>query len=135
MAICSWGYSYKIAVIKNNSIWEFLRSDQVKKWLINCSYNHEKRNIRKHTAAIRKSLDWYCTKYENVIVLEDFNEEALTFSKLSNENFNREMLDRLLRDCIDLLNQRTPCNTKMLGGNQCRFLNKGLWNQLSSGGG
>ena len=72
VTICSWGHSYKIAVLRNNLIWVFLRSHQVKKWLTNCSYNHEKRNISKHNAAIKKRLNWYCTKYGSVIVLGHF---------------------------------------------------------------
>ena len=33
-----------------------------KKWLINCSYNPEKRNISKQIATMRKSLDLYSIK-------------------------------------------------------------------------
>ena len=45
-----------------------------KKWLINCSYNPQKSDIRKHLDIISESLDTYSTKYENIVILGDFNE-------------------------------------------------------------
>ena len=44
-----------------------------KKWLINCSYNPHKNDLRKHLDTISKSLDTYSTKYENILILGDFN--------------------------------------------------------------
>ena len=44
-----------------------------KKWLINCSYNPHKNDLRKHFDTISKSLDTYSTKYENILILGDFN--------------------------------------------------------------
>ena len=44
-----------------------------KKWLINCSYNLHKNDLKKHLDTISKSLDTYSTKYENILILGDFN--------------------------------------------------------------
>ena len=43
-----------------------------KKWLINCSYNPHKSNINRLNI-ISRSLDTYSTKYENIVLLADFN--------------------------------------------------------------
>ena len=44
-----------------------------KKWLINCSYNPHKNNIENHLDIINRSLDTHSTKYENIVLLDDFN--------------------------------------------------------------
>ena len=44
-----------------------------KKWLINCSYNPHKNNIKHHLETISRKLDTFSTKYENVLLLGDFN--------------------------------------------------------------
>ena len=44
-----------------------------KKWLINCSYNPQKNNIKHHLETISRTLDTFSTKYENVLLLVDFN--------------------------------------------------------------
>ena len=44
-----------------------------KKWLINCSYNPNKNNIKNHLEIISKALDAFSTKYENIILLGDLN--------------------------------------------------------------
>ena len=57
-----------------------------KKWRISCSYNSHKRSIGKHLDIISKSLDTLSTKYENIVLLDDFNacvddEASQTFCK------------------------------------------------------
>ena len=57
-----------------------------KKWLINCSYNRHKINIENHLDIISRSLDTHSTKYENIVLLGDFNacvddEDLQTFCK------------------------------------------------------
>ena len=59
-----------------------------KKWFINCFFNAYKSNIGKHLDIISRSLDTLSTKYENIVLLGDFNacvdNEALqTFRKSS----------------------------------------------------
>ena len=44
-----------------------------KKWLISCSYNLNKNNIKNHLETISKALDAFSTKYENIILLGNFN--------------------------------------------------------------
>ena len=43
------------------------------KWLICCSYNPNKHNIRKHIEALSKSIDLFSSNYENVLLMGDFN--------------------------------------------------------------
>ena len=44
-----------------------------KKWLLSCSYNPNKSNISNHLQRLRNSLDLYSAKYENIILIGDFN--------------------------------------------------------------
>ena len=44
-----------------------------KKWLINCSYNPHKNSIKNHFEIISRTLDTFTTKYENILLLGDFN--------------------------------------------------------------
>ena len=44
-----------------------------KKYLINCSCNRNKNNIKNHVGTICKTLDAFSTKYENILLLGDFN--------------------------------------------------------------
>ena len=46
-----------------------------KKWLISGSYNPKLSHIKNHLQEIGKGLDYYSSKYKNLIVLGDFNEE------------------------------------------------------------
>ena len=46
-----------------------------KKWLNSGSYNPHLNSIRNHLVQLRKKFDFYSSKYENFIVLGDFNEE------------------------------------------------------------
>ena len=44
-----------------------------KKCCINCPYNPNKNNIKNHLEIVSKALDAFSTKYENIILLGDFN--------------------------------------------------------------
>ena len=46
-----------------------------KTWLLSCSCNAQKSEIRKHLGAVGKNLDSYSSKYRNFILLGDFNVE------------------------------------------------------------
>ena len=46
-----------------------------KKWLISGSYNPNVSHIQNHTVNLSKNLDFYSSKYENFIVIIDFNAE------------------------------------------------------------
>ena len=50
-----------------------------KKRLINCSYNPHKNNIKYHLETISRTLDTFSTKYENVLLLGDFDEAMKNF--------------------------------------------------------
>ena len=45
------------------------------KILINCSYNPHKSEIKKHLTVLTKSLDLHSSKYEKILILDDFNVE------------------------------------------------------------
>ena len=47
----------------------------LKKWLISGSYNPNVSHIQNHTVDLSKNLDFYSSKYENFIVIGDFNAE------------------------------------------------------------
>ena len=88
----SWGYSYETAVLWSISIRGVLSWDKRKfNLIINCSYNSEKRKISKQIVAMRKSLDLYSTKYENIAALGNFNVKVqnkgmISFCKSYNSN-------------------------------------------------
>ena len=46
-----------------------------KKWLICDFYNPHKTQILKHISFLSKSLDYYLSYYDNIIILGDFNYE------------------------------------------------------------
>ena len=46
-----------------------------KKWLLCCSYNPNKNSITNHLVEIGKNNDLFSSKYENFILLGDFNSE------------------------------------------------------------
>ena len=45
------------------------------KWLLCCSYNPNKTFITKHLAEIGRNRDLFSSKYDNFILLGDFNSE------------------------------------------------------------
>ena len=44
-----------------------------KKWFLSCSYNPNKSNISNHLQRLINTLDLYSAKYENIILIRDFN--------------------------------------------------------------
>ena len=96
-----------------------------KKWLINCSYNPHKSNIINHINIISRLLDIDSTKYENIVLLGDFNvrvdDEALqTFCKSYSFNslIKQPTCFKNLKNpsCIDLIlaNKRRSFQTKCI---------------------
>ena len=65
-------------------------------------------------------------KYQNYKVFLNKIYRVDLISKLSYKNLNLDTLDKFLGICIDFIKQNALCKTKMLRGNQCRFLNKEL---------
>ena len=49
-----------------------------KKWLIKCSYNPKTNDIAGHLNHVSKNLDRFSSKYENYIIMDDFNAEIRT---------------------------------------------------------
>ena len=83
-----------------------------KKWLISCSYNPNVNSIQKHLSQISRGIDFYSTKYENFIVMGDFNIDisslGVGFDKLS-EFINLFDLTNLIKEntCITKDHQST----------------------------
>ena len=46
---------------------------QDKKWLLNCSYNPKHSSLESHLDSLSKSIDSLSSKYDNFILLVDFN--------------------------------------------------------------
>ena len=44
-----------------------------KKWLLNCSYNPNNNSIESHLNCLSRSINSFSSKYENIILLGDFN--------------------------------------------------------------
>ena len=42
-------------------------------WIINCSCNSNKNNIKNHVKTINRTLDAFSTKYGNILLQGDFN--------------------------------------------------------------
>ena len=88
-----------------------------KKWLLCCSYNPHRNNIKNHLEILGRNLDLYSSLYENIIVLGDFNVET---TDPSMEDFCvRYNLNSLIKDptcyknpenptCIDLILTNSP---------------------------
>ena len=90
-----------------------------KKWLLSCSYNPKKSNIRAHVECLRKTLALYLLKHELFLVLGDF-EVCVEDSSLS-EFCDTHDLKSLIREptcyknpenssCIDLILTNRPCS-------------------------
>ena len=63
------------------------------KKLINCFYNLQKCEIKKHLTALKNSLDLPSSKYEKMLILGDFNVEIKeTNMKSFYENYNLKRL-------------------------------------------
>ena len=63
------GNSHDFAFIKSFLLTLFC----TKRVLINCSCNPRKSSIGKHLELVSRSLDIFCSKYDNVILLGDFD--------------------------------------------------------------
>ena len=87
------------------------------KWLLSCSYNPKFSLIQSHLNSLSKVLDFYSSKYENFIVMGDFNVECSNeyldnFCQCYNlESINREptcFKSLTNPSCIDLILTNRP---------------------------
>ena len=53
----------------------FLVEVKIKKWLLCCSYNPHNALIEKHMNELGKALDIYLHKYDQILLIGDFNSE------------------------------------------------------------
>ena len=94
-----------------------------KNWLINCSYNPHRNNIGKHLDIISRSLDTLSTKYENILILGDFNacvddEDLKSFCKSYS-------LSSLIKQPTCFKNPENPsCTDLILTNKPCSFQTK-----------
>ena len=90
-----------------------------KKWLINCSYNPNKNNIKNHLEIISKALDAFSTKYENIILLGDFN---VCVDDETMRNFcNSYNLNNLIKQPTCFKNPENPSCIDLILTNKPRF--------------
>ena len=97
-----------------------------KLWLLCCSFNPKKSNIRAHLECLNKNLALFLLKYERFVVLGDFN-VCVEDSSVS-EFWDTHKLRSLIREptcyknpenlfCIDLILTSRPCSFH----NSCMF--------------
>ena len=91
-----------------------------KKWLINSSYNPHKNNIKHHLETISRTFDTFSTKYENVLLLGDFNtcvdDEAM-------KNFcSSYCLNSLIKQPTCFKNPENPSCIDLILANKTRSL-------------
>ena len=63
----------EIYLVEHEEIYYVEINLQKKKWLLCCSYDPNKNTIKSHIEILHKGLALYSSKYENFIVLGDFN--------------------------------------------------------------
>ena len=64
----------KLLSVENSPTEAFAEvSIRKKKWLFSCSYNRNGENIENHLETLSKNLALYSAKYENLIIIGDFN--------------------------------------------------------------
>ena len=89
-----------------------------KKWLINCSYNPNKNNIKNHLEVISKALDAFSTKYESIILLGGFN---VCVDDETMRNFcNSYNLNSLIKQPTCFKNPENPCCIDLILTNKPR---------------
>ena len=88
-----------------------------KNWLLCCTYNPNRNIITNHLDALKRSLDPYSTKYDNLMVIGDLNAEInLECMKLFCETYNLSSLIKVPTcyknpekpSCIDLILTNRP---------------------------
>ena len=95
------------------------RNLRKKKWLLSCSYNPQKSEIRKHLGAVGKNLDSYSSKNKKFILLGDFNvkptEDAMEeFMKVYN-------LNNLVKEATCFKNSEKPSCIKLILTNNSKL--------------
>ena len=79
---------------------------RTRKRLINCSYNPNNGNIESHLDSVSRSLDIHLNRYENVILLGDFNASTEdSFMKSFCENYD---LRSLVKESTCFKNPENP---------------------------
>ena len=89
-----------------------------KKWLINCSYNSNKNNIKNHFEIINKALDAFSTNYENIILLVDFN--VCVDDKAMRNFCNSYSLNSLIKQPACFKNSENPSCIDLILTNKSR---------------
>ena len=89
----------------------------MKSWLLCCTYNPNSNIITNHLEALKRNLDSYSTKSDNLIVIGDLNDEVnLECMKLFCETYDLSSLIKVRTcyknpenpSCIDLLLTNQP---------------------------
>ena len=80
-------------------------SFNLKKWLLICSYNPHRNNIKEHIRVLSCCLDQNIQKYENIILMGDYNAE-ITENMEKNQHVSKIL--QSLHTCIDLIITNKP---------------------------
>jgi hypothetical protein len=93
-----------------------------KKWLLSCSYNPKKSNIKEHLDKMRIALDTYSSGYDNFLIIGDFNAE--TKEDHMKEFCNNYHLTNLIKKATCYKNPDNPsCIDLMLTNRSSIFQN------------
>ena len=71
-SLCQWKWLLMVA-LTISSLSETSKKSVSKKWLLCCSCNLNENTIKSHIEILHKGLALYSAKYENFIVLGEFN--------------------------------------------------------------
>ena len=83
-----------------------------RKWLVCCSYNPHRDNIKEHLNTISANLDLYSSKYEYIIVIGDFNAEVNDkFMRNFCESYN---LSSLIKESTCYKNPENPSSIDLI---------------------
>ena len=93
-----------------------------KKCLVCCSYNPQKSNITKHLDVIGKNLNSYSSRYENFLLLVDFNSEPSDNAMI--EICKVYKLKNLVKGAMCYKNPKKPSCIDLILTNRPRFFHR-----------
>ena len=101
------------------------------KWLLFGGYNPSKSSITDFLKQLGTSLDIYLSKYDNVLLLDDFNSESIETAMVDFENIYN--LKNLIKEPTCFKNPSNPSSINVIRSNRCKsfFSSKAIETGLS----
>ena len=96
-----------------------------KNWLLNCFYNPKQSSIESHLDSPSKSIDSLSSKYNNLILIDDFSscmEDSPT--KTSGEIYK---LRNLIKDLTCFKNPENPTSIDLISSSKSLFSKVHMW--------